>query len=175
VLADIYRPEHWSSFFTMLGGGAAALTGLIFVALSLNLAEASRDPAHRYRSINTLAGLTAVFVRSGLALMGYQSHQAVGVEWFIVTLVGAGIFLNGFRQAFKLQSQPGRHRLVTGTGLYLAELVGAAVLISGSIAGLYVIAAAVLVNVAFMVSAAWLLVVGVYGERPAHTTTRERG
>jgi hypothetical protein len=34
---DIYRPEEWHDFFVMLGGAAAVLTGLVFVALSLNL------------------------------------------------------------------------------------------------------------------------------------------
>jgi hypothetical protein len=29
---DIYRPELWHDFFLMVGGGAAALTGLVFVS-----------------------------------------------------------------------------------------------------------------------------------------------
>jgi hypothetical protein len=39
------------------------------------------------------------------------------------------------------------------------------VLILGSIVGLYMAAAAILLNVAFMISAAWLLVNGVYSAR----------
>ena len=59
---DIYNPELWNSFFMMVGGGAAALTGLIFVAMSLKLEDMTNDATHKYRSINTLAGLTAIFV-----------------------------------------------------------------------------------------------------------------
>ena len=169
MLADIYNPESWNSFFIMVGGGAAALTGLVFVslsiALSLNLEDMTEDATHKYRSINTLAGLAAVFVTCGLVLMPGQDHKVIGMELFILGLTGAVIFLYGFRQAFKFGSQPSKRRLMIGTCLYLAELIGALVLISGSISGLYIAAVAIVINVAFMISAAWLLVVSVYGAR----------
>ncbi len=169
MIADIYKPDLWNSFFIMVGGGAAALTGLVFVALSialsLNLEEMTEDATHKYRSINTLAGLTAVFVTCGLVLMPDQNHKEIAIEVFVVSLAGGLIFLYGFRQAFKFGSQPSKQRLVVGTCLYLAQLVGALILISGSIAGLYVAAVAMVAIVAFMISAAWLLVVSVYGAR----------
>jgi hypothetical protein len=169
MIADIYKPELWNNFFIMVGGGVAALTGLVFVALSialsLNLEDMTRDATHKYRSINTLAGLTAVFVTCGLVLMPDQDHRAVGLELALLTLTGAIIFLYGFRQAFKYGSQPSKERLVIGSGLYLAELIGALVLIAGSISGLYIAAVAILLNVAFMITAAWLLVVSVYSAR----------
>src|SRR5262249_4272281 len=84
MAADIYKPDLWNGFFTMVGGGVAALVGLIFVALSLNLADMTRDVTHKYRSINTLAGLTAVFVTCGLALMAAQTHVAIGAEITVV-------------------------------------------------------------------------------------------
>lgn len=163
MLADIYKPELWSSFFTMVGGGVAALAGLIFVAMTLNLESMTKDATHKYRSINTLAGLTAVFVSCGLVLLPNQSHQAVGAELMLFSLVGLVIFLYGFRQAFKFGSHPSKYRLVIGTCLYTAELLGSIALVSGAISGLYIATAAILINVAFMISAAWLLVVGVYG------------
>lgn len=167
--ADIYKPELWNSFFIMVGGGVAALTGLVFVALSialsLNLDEMTKDATHKYRSINTLAGLTAVFVSCGLVLMPDQDHRAVGLELFLLALVGITIYLYGFRQAFRFGSTPSKLRLVIGSCVYVAELIGAAVLASGSISGLYVAAISIVVNVAFMISAAWLLVVSVYSAR----------
>lgn len=165
MLADIYKPELWNGFFTMVGGGVAALTGLVFVALSLNIEDMTNDATHKYRSINTLAGLTAVFVRCGLVLMAGQSHRAVGIDLFVIAALGAGSFMYGFRQAFKFEAHPSKQRLVTGSCLYLVELAGALVLVLGSIVGLYMAAVAILLNVAFMISAAWLLVVGVYSSR----------
>lgn len=102
VVADIYKPELWNGFFTMVGGGVAALTGLIFVALSLNLEETTKEATHKYRSINTLAGLTAIFVTCGLVLMPGQDHKVVGTELLLVALIAATIFLYGFRQALSL-------------------------------------------------------------------------
>lgn len=169
MIADIYKPDLWNSFFVMVGGGSAALTGLVFVALSialsLNLEDMTEDATHKYRSVNTLAGLTAVFLTCGLVLMPGQNHKQIGVEVFVVGLIAGLIFLYGFRQAFKFGSQPSRLRLVLGTCLYLAQLIGALILISGSISGLYVAAIAIVANVAFMISAAWLLVVSVYSAR----------
>ncbi len=165
MLADIYRPELWNGFFTMVGGGVAALTGLVFVALSLNVKDMTDDATHKYRSINTLAGLAAIFVRCGLVLMAGQSHTAVGIELFTVAAMGAISFLYGFRQAFKYEAHPSKQRLAAGSCLYLVELAGALVLILGSVAGLYMAAVAILLNVAFMISAAWLLVVGVYNAK----------
>ena len=166
MFADIYKPELWNSFFTMVGSGVAALTGLVFVSLSValsqNIEDMINDATHKYRSINTLAGLTAVFVGCGLVLMGGQNHKAVGIELLVIALIGATIFLYGFRQAFKFGSQPSKVRLVIGTCLYLAQSLGALVLLSGSISGLYIASVAMLINIAFMISAAWLLVVGVY-------------
>lgn len=169
MIADIYKPELWNSFFVMVGGGVAALTGLVFVALSialsLNLEDMTEDATHKYRSINTLAGLTAVFVICGLVLMPNQGHTAIGLELAIVSLTAATIFLYGFRQAFRFGSRPSKQRLVIGSCLYLTQLIGALLLIAGSISGLYIVAVAIVINVAFMISAAWLLVVSVYSAR----------
>jgi hypothetical protein len=167
--ADIYQPDQWNSFFVMVGGGVAALTGLVFVALSialsLNLRDMTKDATHKYRSINTLAGLTATFVTCGLVLMPGQNHEAIGFELLVFSMTGAVIFLYGFRQAFKFGSQPSKQRLVLGSCLYVAEAIGALVLIAGSLSGLYVAAVAIVLNVAFMITAAWLLVVSVYSAR----------
>ncbi len=169
MLADIYKPEAWNSFFVMVGGGVAALTGLVFVslsiALSLNLEEMTKDATHKYRSINTLAGLTAIFVNCGLVLLPGQNHDAVGIELLTLAAAGVMIYLYGFRQAFKYGSSPSKVRLVLGSCLYLAELIGALVLLSGSLSGLYIAAVAIVVNMAFMISAAWLLVVSVYSAK----------
>ena len=37
IALDAYRPDQWHDFFVMVGGGAVVLTGLVFVALSLNV------------------------------------------------------------------------------------------------------------------------------------------
>jgi hypothetical protein len=70
----------WRDYFVMVGGGAAALTGLVFVAMSLHLSDIASDPAHRHRARTILTALTTVFIRCGLVLMGGQTARAVGGE-----------------------------------------------------------------------------------------------
>jgi hypothetical protein len=60
-MLNVYRHKEWHDFFVMVGGAAAALAGLVFVAMSLNLATIFQDPTHRSRAIGTLAGFTSVF------------------------------------------------------------------------------------------------------------------
>jgi hypothetical protein len=59
----MYDPAVWRDYFVMVGGGAAALTGLVFVAMTLHLEDIVNNPVHRHRARTILAGLTAVFLR----------------------------------------------------------------------------------------------------------------
>lgn len=76
----MYQPALWHDYFAVVGTGAAALTGLVFVAMTLHLDDITRDPVHRHRARTILTGLTAVFIRCALVLMGGQNGQAVAVE-----------------------------------------------------------------------------------------------
>jgi hypothetical protein len=159
---EIYHPEQWHDFFITVGGGAAALAGLVFVALSLNLDTIVADATHRYRAIGTLAGFTAAFMICALALMGAQNHLSIGIEWAIIAGVGGYIYVNGYVQAVKTGgSRAGLSmvRLAAGSACYAAEIAGSIILAAGYIWGLYVAAAAMVVFFAIMISGAWLLIV----------------
>ena len=166
---DAYRPDQWHDFFVMVGGSAAVLTGLVFVALSLAVNVVTQDATHRYRAIDTLTAMTGVFVICALALMGGQDHRAVGVEWLVVAAISIAVYLRGYVKAVRLGGSKawlrGR-RTIAAAVLYLAQLVGAAWLVAGHIAGLYVAAVAMVVALTFMVSGAWLLVVGMTMREP---------
>jgi hypothetical protein len=160
---DIYRPDQWHDYFITVGGAAAALTGLVFVAMSLNLSAFALDATHRYRAVGTLAGFTAIFATCGLGVMGGQDHRAVGLEWLIVSAVAAVVYVYGYVQALRCGgSSVGLRsaRLVSGTALHVVEVIGAALLLSGHLAGLYVAAISMLSLLAFMISGAWLLIMG---------------
>ena len=160
---DTYRPDEWHDFFAVVGGAAAVLTGLVFVALSLNVNVVTQDAAHRYRAIDTLSGMVGVFVICALVLMGGQDHRAVGIEWFVVAAISFAVYVHGYVQAVRLGGSTawlrGR-RVVVIAMLYSAQLVGAALLVADHIAGLYVAAVAMVAALAFMITGAWLLVVG---------------
>ena len=170
MAVDLYQPDQWHDYFITVGGAAAALTGLVFVALSLNPSVIAKDPTHRYRAVGTLTGFGAIFVICGLALMGGQDHRAVGVEWLAVSAVAAVVYVYGYVQAIRsgasslgLQSR----RLFVGTTLHVLEIAGSSLLLSGYISGLYLAAISMTLLLAFMVSGAWLLIMGAFQDRPA--------
>jgi hypothetical protein len=97
----VYDAAQWHDFFVMVGGGAAALTGLVFVAMSLNADAITQDAAHRYRAIGTLTGFASAFVVSALALMGSQDYRAIGAEWLVVSAVAGAVYIAGYLQAIR--------------------------------------------------------------------------
>src|SRR5256885_12642342 len=95
----VYGEAGWHDFFLMVGGGAAALTGLVFVAMSLHLDQIALNAAHRHRARTVLTGLTAVFIRCALVLMAKQRGQAGALE-LVVGVVAGGLVLDwGIRPA----------------------------------------------------------------------------
>ena len=169
LVADIYRPDQWHDYFITVGGAAAALTGLVFVAMSLNPAVIAQDQTHRRRAVGTLAGFTAIFVICALGVMGGQDHQAIGLEWLTVSTIATAVYVYGYVQAIRFGgSSVGLrpYRLVAGTALHIMEIVGAGLLLSGYLAGLYLAGISMVGVLAFMISGAWLLIMGVSAHRP---------
>src|SRR5579871_6316038 len=124
-------PEQWSNFFFMVGGGAAALAGLIFVAMSIKHEIIIRNTTHKNRAINMLTGFTAIFMASSLALMGNQHLGVLGLEWLVLWLIATVIFVRGYVVAIRSgMSSIGLNtpRLAGGTLCYVAEVVGAVLL-----------------------------------------------
>src|SRR5437763_14992832 len=79
-----FDSASWHDYFLMVGGGAAALTGLVFVAMSLHLDQIALNVAHRHRARTVLTGLTAVFRRCALVLLAGQSAQAAAPALILV-------------------------------------------------------------------------------------------
>jgi hypothetical protein len=164
----MFMPEQWNDFFVMVGGGAAALTGLIFVAMSINHEIIIRNTTHKNRAINMLTGFTAIFMASCFALIGNQALGVLGLEWLLLWLVATVIFIRGYVVAIRSgMSSVGLSlpRLGGGTICYLAEITSAIFLILGHSAGLYIAAIAIIVLFAFLISGAWLLMIGIYQDR----------
>ena len=161
-------PDKWSNFFVMVGGGAAALAGLIFVAMSINHEIIIRNTTHRNRAINMLTGFTAIFMASSLALIGDQYLGVLGIEWLVLWLIATFIFIRGYVIAIRSgMSSIGLNmpRLAGGTLCYVAEVISAIFLILGYSSGLYIAAVAIIVLFAFLISGAWLLMIGIYEDR----------
>jgi hypothetical protein len=165
IAADIYHPSQWNDFFVMVGSGTAALTGLVFVAMSLNLYVVFADRTHRSRAVGTLTSFAAVFLICAFALMGGQHHVAIGLEWLVVAGVAGWIYVYGYIRAVREgHSLVGLTypRLAGGTACYVAQVIGGLLLVLGVRAGIYVAAIGMLAFFPFLISGAWLILLGVH-------------
>jgi hypothetical protein len=176
----------WRDYFVMVGGGAASLAGLVFVAMSLHLSDIASNPTHRHRARTILTALTTVFIRCGLVLMGGQSARAVGAELFVVLAGvevvvlrslnealrgGAGaqrvVLFRSLTEAFRGSGAGQRgvlFRTLGYAGCLVIEQIGAAILFFGRTWGLYAVGVGMMASFLFIVSGAWLLLVGVDSE-----------
>lgn len=154
----------WHDYFVMVGGGAASLAGLVFVAMSLHLSDIVSDPTHRHRARTLLTALTTIFIRCALVLMGGQSARAVGAEIFVVVVGAELVVLRSLNQALH-HSGEAQHGVLSRTLGYAACLIieqsGAAILFFGHAWGLYAVGVGMMASFLFIVSGAWLLLVGV--------------
>lgn len=164
---EAYQPEPWHDFFLASSGAAAALAGLLFVALSLHLRYVATDTRYRDMARGSLIGLVMALVLSLLVLV----HQPV--LWLGVESVAAGaayLAIVGGQQLIWLrrpEKDVPRESLVRSLGGYALALLGVAAgagLPFGIGPGLYIIALIVVAIVLWSLWNAWVLVMGVADE-----------
>jgi modulator of FtsH protease len=163
-----YRAEAWQALYTAVAGSAAALTGLLFVALSLNLRAILTSPEHRARARETFGGLLSLLVLSVLLLIPGQDRRVLGVE-----LIGGSLVL--LLSAMSLQFQTlrtmafeRRVRWVLRLAIFnlgtVTALVAGMSLVVGRFGGLFWLVPTVLISLLWSLSSAWLLVAQVAKE-----------
>jgi hypothetical protein len=74
-----YEPSEWSDFFIAVAGASAALTGLVFVAVSINIERIMKLEGVPDRALSALLLLLGVVVVSLLALVPALSRAALGL------------------------------------------------------------------------------------------------
>jgi modulator of FtsH protease len=157
-------PTAWHDFFVGSMGASAALTGLLFVAISINLEQILKFPNLPGRAAGSLGVLVSALVVACCGLVPRQSHVALGVE---IALAGGVVMVQAVWVSVRNRTTEGDtlswrvERMVTlllpGT-LFFA---GGLSLIADGGGGLYWIFAGT--ALAFVVSAlnAWVLLVEV--------------
>lgn len=78
-MENAYRLESWQNLYIMLGSSAAALTGLLFVAVSLQIKSIVKDPVLRVRAAaNTI--MTVILVINAAIILVPQNIAVIGFE-----------------------------------------------------------------------------------------------
>jgi hypothetical protein len=98
-----YNPAAWSSFLSAQISGAAALTGLIFVAVSINLSRIIASPLLSARAAKALFTLAGVLLLSTICLAPGQSLQRLGWK---LAILGAVVWLAASWASFASRKNP---------------------------------------------------------------------
>lgn len=157
----IYTPAEWCNFFIMVGGGAAALAGLVFVAISINLKIITHDVVHKSRAISTLTGFASVFMVCAFALLGNQNYIAFGIEWLLVSVFATYVYFRGIVRAGKV---PNWSRVILATPCYLGQVIGSILLIFGYGIGVYIASLSMVFLFATLISGSWLLIISFHND-----------
>ena len=88
----------------------------------------------------------------------------MGAELLVVTTLSLAVFVRGYVNAIRLSHGLRITRIVGGSLVHLAEMVGATLFLIGYLSGLYIVAVAIVINTCYMITAAWLLIVGVFDQ-----------
>ncbi len=124
--------DRWANFMVASVGAGAALTGLLFVAVSLRPAEIRRSPIMIGRARSAFYCFTAVVI-AGLADLAPASAALVGVAQAGAALVLASLTVRFTAAARRAGQLRGHYARVLGYYLSLAALlVAGALRITGS-------------------------------------------
>jgi modulator of FtsH protease len=160
-----YDPSEWSDLFLAAAGASAALLGLLFVAVSINLERILQYEELPGRALEAMMQLTCVLLVSLAGLVPGQSHVALGLELLLVVAAIAAIVL---RQPIVVVDESGREPVswkATRWTIRLAGLVAIAVAGLGLLVeaggGLYWLAAGIALATLAAIAGAWVLLVEI--------------
>ena len=143
-------PAAWQNFYIMIGTANAAITGLLFVALSIHLREILRHPVFKPRAILVLVVLTTQIVISAIVLAP-QPEKVMGVE---ILLINLGFLALNLR--FRAQASFGAGLTLT-LFIRVTYVWASLSLIAGIGGGFYVLGAILVITLARSMASCWAL------------------
>jgi len=156
----------WSDFFLGELGAAAALAGLLFVAVSVNQQRILALGRMADRGLEALVMLFLVLVVASLPLIPGQPLRLFGAETFLIGTAALGAlvplqrgYLCALERAYRQRSL--QMVRVNRGALSLIALSGLLILLRGDGIGLYLLAAGILLTFIAVGANAWVLLIEI--------------
>jgi len=155
--------QDWDNFAVIAGSAAGALTGLLFVAVSLNRERIAGHPALRSEAGQTLVLFLLPLLMSVMLVIPGTSHDLLGAEFVVLAVVASTVLTaiahGGRKEHVGDDSEASLARLVDRVSPNLLTMllivVGGCLQLAGD-DGLYWIAAAAALCLIGGVVNAWL-------------------
>ena len=158
-----YDLADWHEQFIMVGGAAAAIAGLIFVAVSLNHEHILDAPVLPSLAAQTLGLLIGLVLLSVIMLTPDQAHAIAGsaitglgaVSFAFVTIVNIRVGIHDSRRWWTIS------RLLLGAVATVPMIVGGVSFLAGAGGGLYWLTVDVIAAILVAVYYAWILLIEI--------------
>jgi hypothetical protein len=155
--------QGWHDFFVAEAGASAALAGLLFVAISINLARILEFPHLPTRAVEALIALLSVLVVATFALVPGQSSRAYAAEiggtglmiWAVQTFALIGNWKDSHPDA-KTTS-----RVLVNQLPHLPFVIAGVLLAVGHPSAIYWILPGTLLSFAAGIFGAWVLLIEI--------------
>ena len=157
----------WSNFLIAQAGAAAALTGLVFVAVSINLPRILELPGVTMRAAQSISQLFGALTIATLLLIPDQSTEAIGWEllsvggllWVIQSLLQVQQIRIGFKVGWPLWWTV--WRLAFSQFATLPFCIAGGGLLTGAADALYWMAPGYICSLALGMASAWVLLIEI--------------
>lgn len=159
-----FNIDAWHDFFAAQAAAGAALAGLVFVAMSINLERLLSARAVQGRAVEALLLLTSLLIVGLFALIPDQGEEALGIEFAVYGLL---LTLALIRSAVGADNAGGATRAQHLFRVFLGMLgalpiiIAGISLLSGDGGGLYWIAGASIAAIIGGMLGAWVLLVEI--------------
>jgi modulator of FtsH protease len=159
-----FKAAPWRDLAVMLGGAAAALTGLVFVAASIQLKTLSRDASLRKRATSCLIVLFTV-VAGAAAVLAPQSARLIGIEILVIVVASAAMTIPGFRETARRGDRLARLPLLIAVPTILFGILGSVSLVVERGYGFYVAMPCLVISLGVTLALAWDVLLQASSER----------
>jgi len=158
--------NNWANFFVAMAGGAAALTGLIFVGVSISLTKILSIPKMTGRAFGALIILLTALIASAICLIPDQSPFLTGAELFIIGVITWVLTLWNDLDMLKNAAPVYKIHYQINIGLtqlaVLPYIIAGAVTSSSGFDGIYWLVPGILMCFIKAIADAWVLLIEIH-------------